>query len=163
MLLVRAEDSKHPVRFLEAVVASETALPVLRINAATALVRLPKYNTRYISKVVDLPPPTSVPEAVEQIAQIAGLVRLKMLGIEEGDALIGQLGVYITAQQSLDHEARIAALEERDRQRGPPPPVIEIRSEMPLMPGLEDLKMPELATAPAEPSNPWAGGPEKPE
>jgi hypothetical protein len=157
LLMIRAEACANPTVFLEAVMSGPTVNPLLRVQAAGMLLKSPKHNVRYLSRSIDIPPPTSVAEAQDQMQQVIGLERLRYIGVDEAREQIERLGAYIASQQSIDHEARIAALEQANRERGPPAPIIEVTG-MPAMPGTENVRMPECAT-PAEPPsdpNPWA-------
>jgi hypothetical protein len=165
LLVIKAEACKHPVAFLEEVMAGPLVNPLLRVQAAGMLAKMPKYATRYLSRTIDLKPPNSIDEAREQIKQIIGLERLKYIGCDEAKEQIDRLNAFIEAERGTDFEHRIEALEEDRRQRGPPQTVIEIESQMPDLPGTNVLIPPRTITGPGEPAkgdNPWSPDKDKP-
>jgi hypothetical protein len=152
LLVVRAEACRHPVTFLEAVMAGDVVNPLLRVQAAGMLVKVPKYATRYLSRAIDIDAPNSIDEAKEQIKQIIALERCRYIGCDEAREQIER------CEQATDHEARLRALEAKEL------PVVDVKVEggAPQMPGTEDMIMPprELAVKQDEDTpkgaNPWS-------
>jgi hypothetical protein len=156
MLMVRVEDCRNPVAFLEAVMSGPTVLPLLRIQAASLLMRAPKYAVRYLSRAVDIEPPNSIEEARAQIKQIIGLERLQYIGVDEAREQVERLNAYIESERATDHDLRLAALEARDP---PKPPPIIIEGGLGDLPGA-DVQMPPGPPAGSETAakgveNPW--------
>jgi hypothetical protein len=141
--LLQDREDVDSLDFLSAVVTSPEVELSVRVPAAIALAAYQhaKCTTKHISKTIELPPPRDIGEAKEQIAQIIGLVRIRYIGVDEGDMLINQLKTYIEAQQGLDHEERLQRLEAGWRES---PPVIDVTTEggLPTMPGCEGVRMP---------------------
>jgi hypothetical protein len=157
LLAIRAEACRDKISFLEAVMAGDVVNPLLRVQAAGMLVKVPKYATRYLSRAIDIDAPNTIDEAKEQIKQIIALERCRYIGCDEAKEQIERLQSYIVSEQATDHEARLRALEAREL------PVVDVKVEggLPTMPGCENTKMPprELAVAPDEAEkgvNPWS-------
>jgi hypothetical protein len=84
----------------------------LRISAASAL--LPYEETRksarYIDQPFELPVPTSVEAATENIAKLASAAAAKTLALDEMNDLIGAQKAYIEAKVGLDIEGQMLEL-----------------------------------------------------
>jgi hypothetical protein len=63
--MLRVQNARDPVEFLEAVMSTPTVIPMLRVHAVTQLLKVPKNNVRYLSKAIDIPLPTNIAEARE--------------------------------------------------------------------------------------------------
>jgi hypothetical protein len=145
-----------------------TVNPLLRVQAASVLLKVPKYAVRYLSKPIDISPPNSIEEARAQIRQIIGLERLQYIGVDEAREQVERLNSFIESERAHDHDLRLAALEARDPPK-PPPMLIEGGcGDLPGagvdMPARENAapEASETATKGVENPNPWGGPPKDP-
>src|SRR6516162_6671627 len=90
LLVVRVQNERCPVEFLEKVMANNAALPQLRVQAAGLLLpyKAPRCTDRRVSVELPFPMTTNAHEAKTNIAAIKMFVAAGRLGIDEGNDLI---------------------------------------------------------------------------
>jgi hypothetical protein len=110
--MLAARGDLHPADFLSMVMNG--LLPGVelghRIAAATALLpyRLARpHPSRFISKSIDLPPPSSATQAAEQLAQIAVLMAGGKLDLDEGAVLSKVIRDYVEVFRTSEVEALV--------------------------------------------------------
>jgi hypothetical protein len=103
---------------LSAVVSREEANLALRISAASALMpyQHSRKTARYIDRPFELPAPTNVEQATENIAKLATLAAAGTIALDEMETLLGAQRAYVDAKSDTDNERRLAAIEQLLRQ-----------------------------------------------
>jgi hypothetical protein len=169
-LYVRAmQNENDPLEFLTAVMTSPAANPTLRVHAAAILMpfKYSRSTVRPISKSVEIPVPTTIEQANENIATIGALAAAKYIGLDEANDLIGYQKAYIEARATTDIEERLVAVENALRERAP---IVEVTvdSDLPALPGTS-IEMPKTLTAASDnmpkgverDANPWSALPDR--
>jgi hypothetical protein len=136
-----------PLDFMQQFINSESMPKRDRPLASAQLApfKHAKRTGQYISKSLVLPEPTSAEMAREQIGMIARIAREGGCTMEESTTLISHLQAYINASAVVDLVPRLAALEAKEAARaeqGTANVGILIQSDLPLLPGAEDLILP---------------------
>jgi hypothetical protein len=152
--MVHMRNDRDPVEFLEKVMIAPQLPDMLRVHAASQLLKAPKNAVRFLSKQIDIEAPNSIDEAKEQIKQIIALERCRYIGCDEAKEQLDRLNLYIQAEQATDHEQRLRALE----RPGMPAIGLTVEGGLPPMPGT-NITMPprQLVVKPDEPpNNPWS-------
>src|SRR5215510_9025681 len=123
---------------------NEQIEPGLRIAAAAALAPYchPKMQAtptpRYIDLQIDIPEFVHVSDAENFLAKIALLVARGHLDIQQGQELAGLVKLWIDSQYAKEElQFKINPPEQRDT-------VIRVEGGLPIMPGLENVRMPVL-------------------
>ena len=164
--LLRERNDVDSLDLLSAVVSHPDIELPMRVQAAAMLAPFQhaKCTSRYISKRVELPRPTTIAEATEQIGQISGLAELGYIGLDEAETIIGFRKSFIEGKATTDIEERLVAVENALRERSP---IVEVKvdSDLPPLPGTQ-IEMPKHLTAaapdtpkgaePGRGSNPWS-------
>jgi hypothetical protein len=96
-----------------------------------------------LATVVDLPPPQTIDEAIEQRGQIMGLERLRLLTKEDAAQLITELDGWVLLKRGPDHEQRLRALEAERRAAQDVPAIVVVEAATGILPGCEDIVRPE--------------------
>jgi hypothetical protein len=162
-LYLRAmENSRDPAEFLTAVMESPQALPALRLHAAAVLMpfRYGRVTTRPISKAVEIPAPQTVQDALDNISQVSALAAARYIGLDEASDLIGFQKSFIEAKATTELEERVLAVENALKERAPIVEV-EVKSDLPSLPGTQIAMPKTLTAAPDAPKgvergNPWS-------
>jgi hypothetical protein len=97
---------------------------------------------RTISKPVDIAPITNVEEAYLGIGKLAAMAAAGTIGIDEAADVTGLLQAFIIAYKENANEQDIRAIEQYIEQH-PPQATIEVVGGNPVMPGHENIRMPE--------------------
>lgn len=102
-----------PLALLSSIVARTEVNLALRISAATALApyRFSRKTARYIDHAIELPIPTTVEQATENIAKLASLAAAKTIALDEMNDLIGAQKAFIDARSDTETELRLANIE----------------------------------------------------
>lgn len=101
------------LELLSAIVSAPETNVALRISAASALApyQHSRKASRYIEHTIDLPAPTTVEQATENIAKLASLAAAKTIALDEMNDLIGAQKAFIDARSDTETELRLANIE----------------------------------------------------
>jgi hypothetical protein len=165
--MIEQRGDRDPIDVMSEYVSSNTVDPALKLQAAGMLAsykhgKRPAY--RYIEDVVGLKAPQSLAEARQYLARISFLVADGKLDVDGAAAIKDLLQAYIDATVGSEVDQRLRALEEMAREqaaRGYGASVAIVQGGMPIMPGCENLILPQTSTPTIEHQpNPWGNVPD---
>jgi hypothetical protein len=152
---------RDPIDVLSEFVSSTVVDPALRLQAAGMLAsykhgKRPAY--RYIEDVVNLPAPQTLEEARQYLARLSYLVAAGRLDVDGAAAVKDLLQAFIDATVGSDVDQRLREVEEQLRAQAAHGSgvTVVVRSDLPRMPGTENLIYPGDRPAIEGKPNPWA-------
>jgi hypothetical protein len=106
-----------PLDYQQSVVDDKNAPRRDRLQASALLAPFKhvKPTGTKLATVVDLPPPTTIDQALEQRGQIMGLEQLRLITKEDATQLITELDGWVFVKRGPDHEQRLQAIKAKVR------------------------------------------------
>jgi hypothetical protein len=163
---IRNRGDRDPLDILSEFANSQLVEPNLRIQAASVLSGYrhgKRPPMRYVESVTGLKAPASLEEARQYLARLTYLVAAGRIDIDGAAAIREQLQAFIDATIGTGVEDRLRALEEMARAQATRGfgTAIVVESSMPVMPGCENVLMPNRAPPVIDQKpNPWGEAPD---
>jgi hypothetical protein len=149
---VSRDNDKHidPLDYMQRYIDNEGMPKRDRLLASAQLApyKHARKTGQFISKALILPEPKDAEQARDQIAMIARVCREGGVTMEESTVLISHLQAYINASAVVDLVPRLAELERKEAARAERGDAVGllVQSDMPVMPGLENVLFPGTLT-----------------